>query len=78
MRTIRLNFDADAVERLANVKSAIARLALWAFNTYPVVEIHRDGGTDLIAVYSDPSNLDRRYVIGAVWSDSTKSYSFHS
>jgi hypothetical protein len=50
----------------------------WGIPFYPVVDIHHDGDRDLLAVYSDPANSDRRYVIGAVWSSDTQAYSFHS
>ena len=84
MRTINLLIDSDdmaeamdAVHAL-QLKQAIGYLVSWGIDGYSVVDIRRDGKTDLLAVYTDPANSDRRFVIGAVWSDSTKSYSFHS
>ena len=84
MRTINLLIDSDDMAEVMDavhalqLKQAIGYLSLWGFPSFPVVDIHPDGKTDLLAVYTDPARPDRRYVIGAVWSDSTKSYSFHS
>ena len=75
MRTINLHLNRIPDDK---GRAAVQHLSLWAIPAYPVVDVHHDGDRDFVAVYGDPANLDRRYVIGAVWSDSTQSYSFHS
>lgn len=78
MRTINLHLtDLPDVDTSA-VRTAIGYLSLWAFPSFPVVDIHHDSGRDFFAVYTDPANSGRRYVIGAVWSSDTQAYSFHS
>lgn len=76
MRTINLNINRIPDDK---GRAAVQHLSLWAIPSYPVVDIYHDGGDrDFIAVYTDPANPDRRYVIGAVWSDDESRYSFHS
>lgn len=79
MRTIRLNLNRIPDDK---GRGAINHLSLWAIPAYPEVDIYHDichdGDRNFVAVYSDPANPDHRYVIGAVWSDSAESYSFHS
>lgn len=53
---------------------AIGYLSTWNM-TFPTVEIHIDGETDMVAVYKD-ENDNVGYVIGAVWHDDH--YGFHS
>ena len=85
MRTINLLIDSDDMAEVMDavhalqLKQAIGYLVSWGIDGYSVVDIRRDGKTDLLAVYYNlRTPADRRFVIGAVWSDSTKSYSFHS
>jgi hypothetical protein len=75
MRTINLNLSRIPDNR---EREAINYLTLWSIPFYPVVDVHHDGDRDFLAVYSDPANSGRRYVIGAVWSSDTQAYSFHS
>jgi hypothetical protein len=65
---------AEAIGSWEKLQGAIGYLSTWNL-TYPRVGIHRDGDTDLTAVYLD-GNEDRQYVIGAVWHDTH--YGFHS
>ena len=53
---------------------AIGYLSTWNLS-YPIVRIHRDGKTDMVAVYLKGDN-ELGYVIGAVWHDDH--YGFHS
>ena len=53
---------------------AIGYLSTWNM-TFPTVEIHADGETDMVAVYRD-ENGKMGYSIGAVWHDDH--YGFHS
>jgi hypothetical protein len=61
MRTINLLIDSDdmaeamdAVHAL-QLKQAIGYLVSWGIDGYSVVDIHPDGKTDLLAVYTDPA-----------------------
>ena len=75
MRTINLHLSRIPDNR---EREAINYLTLWAIPSFPVVDIYHDGDRDFLAVYTDPQDAKQKYVIGAVWSDTTKSFSFHS
>lgn len=75
MRTINLHLNRIPDDK---GRAAVQHLSLWAIPAYPVVDIYHDGDHDFVAVYGDPENPDRQYVIGAVRSSTTQSYSFHS
>ena len=75
MRTINLHLSRIPDNR---EREAINYLTLWAIPSYPVADIYHDGDRDFLGVYSDPENPKQKYVIGAVWHDDTKSFSFHS
>lgn len=76
MRTINLHLTV--IPAVRDAQAAINYLTLWAIPSYPVVDIYHDGDRDFLAVYSDPQDAKQKYVIGAIWHDDTKSFSFHS
>lgn len=56
---------------------AVGRLTTWGDEAfYSVVDIQLDGPTDMIAIYSNPSNEQAKFVLGAVWHGDH--YGFHS
>ena len=80
-RTMNLNLTnedmiqvSEAIGSWDKLWEAIGYLSTWNMS-HPRVDIYRDGGNDLVAVYLD-GNEDRQYVIGAVWHDTH--YGFHS
>ena len=80
-RTVNLNLTNEDMIQIAEsigtwdkLWQAIGYLSTWNLS-YVRVDIYRDGGDDLVAVYLD-GNEDRKYVIGAVWHDDH--YGFHS
>ena len=80
-RTINLTLSASDMIQIAEsigtydkLWQAIGYLSTWN-HSYPRVDIYRDRGDDLVAVYLD-GNEDRKYVIGAVWHG--EHYGFHS
>jgi len=79
MREVKIQLDSEQIEEINAVArnkffEAIGYLSTWN-PSYPIVEIYREAGADLIAVYRDEKN-ERKYVIGAVWHDDH--YGFHS
>ena len=84
-RTIHVNF---ALEDVADIPAsvfdaAMGYLATWAMNTsskYDTVHLYLSEGSDITAVYtsSDPQHTNARYVIGGIYHDDEKRYSFHS
>lgn len=57
-------------------RAAIGYLSTWNLS-YEKVTIYARDELDMVAVYR--SNVtDKQYVIGAVWNQETKRYSFHS
>jgi hypothetical protein len=54
--------------------TAIGYLSTWNLS-YPYVNIYRDGGADLVAVYLNDAG-ETKYAIGAVWHDDH--YGYHS
>jgi hypothetical protein len=84
MRTIELHLDEDDLRQRRNATmpgafdAALARLTTWGLGAYDSVRILRDGSdTDLIAVYTGSGGTSR-FVLGAVYSKDTGTYSFHS
>ena len=75
MRTINLHLSRIPDDR---EREAIGYLSLWGIPSYPVADIYHDGDRDFLGVYTDPARPDRQYVIGAIWHDDTKTFSFHS
>jgi hypothetical protein len=75
MRTINLNLSRIPDNR---EREAINYLTLWSIPSFPVVNIYHDGDRDFVAVYTDPANSGRRYVIGAIWRSDESRYTFHS
>lgn len=80
-RTVNLNLTnedmitiAESIGTWDKLWTAIGYLSSWNLS-HPTVNIFRDGGDDLVAVYLD-GNEDRKYVIGAVWNGTD--YGFHS
>ena len=80
-RTVNLNLTNEDMIQIAEsigtwdkLWQAIGYLSTWNLS-YVRVDIYRDGGDDLVAVYLD-GNEDRKYVIGAVWHEDH--YGFHS
>ena len=80
-RTVNLNLTnedmieiAESIGTWDKLWTAIGYLSTWNLS-YVRVDIYRDGGDDLVAVYLD-GNEDRKYVIGAVWHG--EHYGFHS
>ena len=81
-RTVNLNLTnedmiqiAESIGTWKDVEAAIGYLSTWNLS-YPTVNIFRDGGNDLVAVYRKDGDEDRKYVIGAVWHG--EQYGFHS
>jgi hypothetical protein len=64
---------AESIGTWDKLWTAIGYLSSWNLS-YPTVDIFKDGGDDLVAVYSKDG--DRVYTIGAVWHDDH--YGFHS
>lgn len=56
---------------------AIGRLSMWSLESFPKCIISNDGLTDLVAVYLNEEDR-KRFVIGAIWRDKEKQYTFHS
>ncbi len=83
MREISINLDCGQFTK--EMRDAIGYLSMWAFDMYDKVVIYRDHGNDeggdkypdLIAYYQNTTTWSK-YVIGAVWNESTQQYSFHS
>ena len=65
---------AESIGGWDKLWEAIGYLSTWN-QSYPYVNIYRDGDADLVAVYRDTEG-DRKYVIGAVWHDTH--YGYHS
>lgn len=85
MRTINLLIDSDDMAEVMGavhaqqLKAALGYLVSWGIDGYSVVDIRRDGKTDLLAVYYNlRTPADRRYVIGAIWRSDENRYTFHS
>jgi hypothetical protein len=81
MRNIELHLSsedmitiAEAIGTWDKLWEAIGYLSSWNLS-FPQCRIFRDGGVDLVAVYSDADG-NRQYTIGAVWHDDH--YGFHS
>ena len=84
-RTIHVNFVSEHVVSIpASVfDAAIGYLATWAMHKsskYDTVNLYLSEGSDITAVYtsSDPQHTNARYVIGGIYHDDEKRYSFHS
>ena len=82
MRTIELHLTSDDVEQLAKgtapgaLDRAFTRFLTWGLDGYTHVKIFREHrGVDLVAAYSSESS---HFVLGAVYSKDTGTYSFHS
>ena len=80
-RTVTLSLTAEDMITIAEaigtwdkLWTAIGYLSTWNMN-YPTVNISRDGGDDLVAVYRTLIG-NKTYVIGAVWNGTD--YGFHS
>jgi hypothetical protein len=65
---------AEAIGTWDKLWEAIGYLSTWN-QSYPTVELWRDGKTDMVAVYRDTDG-NVKYVIGAVWHGDH--YGFHS
>ena len=65
---------ADSIGTWDKLWTAIGYLSTWNLS-YPTVNIFRDGGDDLVAVYRNDAG-EKTYVIGAVWHG--EHYGFHS
>lgn len=88
MRHVEYSFDGEALTELRHatdaqaVCDALGHLSVWNL-TFPFARIHISADkTELVAAYykADPSGGTERadYVIGAVWRDDDKRFSFHS
>ena len=80
-RTVTLSLTAEDMVTIAEsigtwdkLWTAIGYLSTWNMN-YPTVNISRDGGDDLVAVYRNDAG-EKTYVIGAVWNGTD--YGYHS
>jgi hypothetical protein len=80
-RTVNLNLTAEDMITIAEsigtwdkLWTAIGYLSTWNLS-YPTVNIFRDRGDDLVAVYLNDAG-ETKYVIGAVWHG--EHYGFHS
>ena len=80
-RTVTLSLTAEDMIQIAGsigtwdkLWAAIGYLSTWNTN-YPTVNIFRDGGDDLVAVYRTLIG-NKQYVIGAVWNGTD--YGYHS
>lgn len=72
---------AEAINTVDIVEfhKAVGYLSMWAIvgGSYPKLSIWVDRECDLNAIYRK-ENGDVGYVIGAVWHDDSRTYSFHS
>ncbi len=80
-RTIIINLTnedmieiAESIGTWDKLWTAIGYLSTWNLS-YPTVNIHRDRGDDLYAIYVNNEG-ETGYVIGAVWHG--EHYGFHS
>ena len=65
---------AESIGTWDKLWTAIGYLSTWNLS-YPTVNIFRDRGNDLVAVYHNDLG-ETKYVIGAVWHG--EHYGFHS
>ena len=79
-RTVTISLTAEDMVTIAEsigtwdkLWTAIGYLSTWNMN-YPTVDISRDGGDDLVAVYRSAGYWT--YIIGAVWNGTD--YGYHS
>ena len=75
MKAVLLFIGDSADDLPPEAGAAIGYLSLWG--DYPNIAIHRDGGSDLLAVYTD-MDRQQKFVMGAVYNAAQKTYSFHS
>lgn len=84
MRTIHINFNLEDVSVIPSTafNDAMGYLATWAMTErgYDTVTMYLSEGSDITAIYtsSDPQRSNARYVIGGIYHDDEKRYSFHS
>lgn len=84
MRTVRLHFDSDHVaeqrdNHYEKFNAMIGRLAMWGSDSYDTVDIVQDREKgDLMAAYTNSTDQNSKYVIGAIWHEDDCHYSFHS
>ena len=77
MRKIELNFNEDQIlhGNYQQLFQAIGRISWRAMDGYETVRIFNDGKNDLIAYYEGTWG---KFVMGAVWREESKEYTFHS
>lgn len=86
MRSVNLHTsDEDLKEVITLTQSdsnvingMLGRLSVWALDSYPRVDIYRDGSKDFVAIYRDATNPQPRFTLGAVWHEHEGKYGFHS
>ena len=87
MRNITIDITPEDFFELARNTSTAARLdamgylCTWGITgNYDTVRIFMDwhSKTDLIAIYSDSENPERKFVMGAVWRKEEGKFTFHS
>lgn len=81
MRTVKLEIDPN-FEALVDYKAflnAVGYLSTWGLSGYDEVELYssmRD--LEITAIYRSSTDDQKRYVIGAIYNNSTQTFSFHS
>lgn len=86
MRTTIINIDPDEYRELAHntdiveLTEAIGYLATWgmAGTGYDTVKIRMADAYDLLAYYTCEDNPSSYFIMGGVWHDDTKKFTFHS
>lgn len=88
MRTVKIEFLPSASllrpgsEHIEEMFRAIGYLSHWGASKYDEVLLarDRDDSLDIIAYYYDSKKNGEMagYVIGAIWNESIKKYSYHS
>ncbi len=80
MRTVELNIDMEKIHHpeVKELSYTIGYLSTWALERFPIVKIYNDMIDDLTAYYYKEGKEKPAYVIGAVWRESSKEYTFHS
>lgn len=73
-RTIIIHSERDFFQK--ELAPVLARAAQWGRPSYQTVNIFSDGRDDFVITFMDDSGS--RFVMGAVWRESTKEFTFHS
>jgi hypothetical protein len=83
VRKVSYLFNAVELSALRNktdwpqVQRALGYLSTWNMS-FRICEISIQDGTDFFATYRDEENGPTKYVIGGIWREIGREYSFHS